>query len=134
MTKPGESKMVERPSPQVRINTRAVEIVAELKGELNGHKDMDGLQFANIRAELAEIKSDIKDLSTDAKDQVAALAEKQEGYHRTNSGDLAEVKSSLAALISERAGANGVGGLLIKIAPIVLSCVTLGFWIWGGRH
>lgn len=129
-----DSKMTERTiSPQVRINTRTLEVVSELRGDLNGHKDMDSLQFATVRAELTEIKGDIKQLNNDAKRAIDDLADRQENYHKTNSATLTDLKFSINALTSERAGANGVGGLLIKLAPIFLSLATLAFWIWG-RH
>lgn len=130
--------MAESKTPQARINTRSLEVVSELKGDLAGHKDMDALQFANVRAELTEIKGDIKQLSTDAKGAIDLVAKQNADNHKTNTDTLQKLAAGLSELSQRVAvgqgksdGERGFVGFLIKVSPIALSAATLAFLIWG---
>lgn len=119
---PVAERATARLSPQTQIETRALEIVSEMRGDLAGHKEVDAIQFANVRAELTEIKSDIKTLNDDAKKGLDDVRKQQADNHRENSEKLAE-------LINKQAGASGVWALVMKWLPVLMMAATLALTV-----
>lgn len=132
-----KSMPTERRTPQARVNTRALEIVAELKGDLAGHKDMDILQFAHVNGRLDEINGKIDGLKSDAKDEMGALSQRQEGYHKDNTAATSKVitevgiiAASLAAMQSKTEGERGIVRFVLKNLPTVFTAALFGLTIW----
>jgi len=131
---PIEPSMAERASPQARVNTRALEIVAELRGDLAGHKDMDALQFANVRTELTEIKGDIKQLNDDAKHEIGEVKKQQGSNHIDNQSWMRRLEEKVDVIGQKQTSDDGkregarLLGLTIKDWVIVaLGAVSLIF-------
>lgn len=126
-----ESKMTERrtttrrAAPQAQIETRAIEIASAADARLDGHEDLCTERFKNL-------SEDIKQLSGDAKAAISELSSRQDNNHRTNTDALREVASTLADLSQKVAvgqgkadGANGAGGIILKLAPIIMMAIML---------
>lgn len=139
MTKAGESKMVERhTTPQARLNTRALEIAADAKAEITAHKDMDALQFANIRTELTEIKGDIKELGHDAKLAISEVSDRQDANHKDNQSWMRRLEEKVDSLggkqISDDGKREGARWLGLAIKDWVIVGLALATVIFNFTH
>lgn len=121
-------------TPQARLNTRALEVACDVKAGLDAHKDMDAMQFANIRTELTEIKGDIKELGKEAKQAIDDVSDKQDANHKDNQGWMRRLEEKVDLIGSKqtnddgkREGARWLGLALKDWIIVALAVATVVF-------